>query len=254
MERVVSIGIDPSDARQNYSLAALDEDKNILALSRGRLDDVLSFAAGQTLAVIAIHIPTIPLMDPNRNNSLKPLPQRENLWNAPNESPSRSDDFNSVRNPTASITQIPASRKTETFRKGLVLREHLAELGYVEYQNQDKPRVYLGTNIESACDQIFSVPQYTDKSLEGRLQRQVLLAECGVNVIDPMVFFEEVTRFKLLHGKLPLDMIYKSLELNALICSFVAWSIQHSAENMICKSDVGTESIWLPGKRQPLEM
>lgn len=254
MERVVSIGIDPSDERQNYSLAALDEDKNILALSSGRLDDVLSFAAGQTSAVIAVHIPTVPHMDLKRKKGFQHHPQRENRWNAQNEQLSLSGDFTAVRDSMATPTRIPMYRKTETFRKGQALKEHLAKLGYVAYQDKDSVRAYLGTNIEFACFQIISVPLFSGKSLEGRLQRQLLLAECGVNVADPMVFFEEITRFKLLHGNLPFEKIYNSMELNALICSFVAWSIQHSAENMICKADAGTESIWLPGERQPLEM
>ena len=253
MERIVSIGIDPSDERQNYSLAALDDDKNILALSSGQLDDVLSFAAGQTFAVIAVHIPTIPRKDPKRKKGFNPQPLRESRWIAQNEQLSHSGDFTAARDSMTSSTRIPIHRKTETLRKGQVLKENLAALGYVAYQNNETTRAYLGTNIESVCFQIIPVPLYAGKSLEGRLQRQCLLAENGVNVADPMVFFEEVTRFKLLHGKLPFEKIYNPMELNALICSFVAWSVQHTAENMICGVDGGTESIWLPGEKQPLE-
>ncbi len=253
MERVVSIGIDPSDERQNYSLAALDEDKNILALSSGPLDDVLSFAAGQSLAVIAVHIPSVPRKEPKRKKGFKPKPFRESQWIAQNEQLSLSGDFTAARVSIPSSTRIPIQRRTETLRKGQVLKEHLAALGYVAYQNNETTRAYLGTNIESVCFQIIPVPFYAGRSLEGRLQRQLLLAENGVNVADPMVFFEEVTRFKLLHGKLPFDTIYNPMELNALICSFVAWSIQHTAENMICNVYAGTESIWLPCEKQPLE-
>ena len=38
-----------------------------------------------------------------------------------------------------------------------------------------------------------------------------------------MEFFEEITRYKLIQGILPLENLYTSKELDALVAAFVAW-------------------------------
>ncbi len=250
MKNVIYIGIDPSDERQNYSLAAMDEEENILALSRGRLDGILSFAAGQTSALIAIHVPYSTPKDPKKKKGSNTQHIKESRWDEQNVQPSLSVDFTAPGNPNNSIAQFKIHRNTEAFQKSRVLCEQLTGLGYIAYQDTECTRGFLMTHTESVCYRIISAPLFAGKTLEGRLQRQLLLAECGVKVADPMVFFEEVTRYKLLHGVLPINKIYDPMELNAMICSYVAWGVQHLSGKKMCKMDAGTESIWLPTGNQ----
>ena len=44
-------------------------------------------------------------------------------------------------------------------------------------------------------------------SLEGRLQRQIILYEQGLRIKDPMDFFEEITRYKLAKGIWPTGFV-----------------------------------------------
>ena len=60
-------------------------------------------------------------------------------------------------------------------------------------------------------------------TLEGRLQRQLVLFEQDMGIKDPMEFFEEITRHRLLKGILPIECIYTSEELDALVAAFTAY-------------------------------
>ncbi len=60
-------------------------------------------------------------------------------------------------------------------------------------------------------------------TLEGRIQRELLLYELGFRIGDPMVFFEEITRHKLLHGLLPFELVYSPAQLDAMAAAYTAW-------------------------------
>jgi hypothetical protein len=57
------------------------------------------------------------------------------------------------------------------------------------------------------------------------LQRQLILHENGLNIPDPLRFFEEITRHRLLQGILPLDEIYTPQELDAMVAAYTAWKV-----------------------------
>lgn len=61
------------------------------------------------------------------------------------------------------------------------------------------------------------------RSLEGRIQRALILYGEGLQIPDPMDFFEEITRHKLMRGILPMENLHSAKELDALIAAYVAW-------------------------------
>jgi len=61
------------------------------------------------------------------------------------------------------------------------------------------------------------------RSLEGRIQRALILHGEGLQIPDPMNFFEEITRHRLMHGILPMENLHSPKELDALIAAYVAW-------------------------------
>jgi hypothetical protein len=83
-------------------------------------------------------------------------------------------------------------------------------------------------------------------TLEGRLQRQVALFEHGEGIKDPMEFFEEITRHKLLHGIFPMELVYAAEELDALIAAYLAWCVINSPQDMIFIGDKQEGQIALP--------
>lgn len=51
-----------------------------------------------------------------------------------------------------------------------------------------------------------AVPQ--PETLEGLIQRQLVLFEAGMRIKDPMDFFEEITRYKMVKGIFPMELLY----------------------------------------------
>jgi hypothetical protein len=49
-----------------------------------------------------------------------------------------------------------------------------------------------------------------------------------LQIRDPVEIFEEITRYKLMQGVLPLEDIYSPKELDALVAAYVAWLAANS--------------------------
>jgi len=49
------------------------------------------------------------------------------------------------------------------------------------------------------------------------------LFEHGVGIHDPMAFLEEITRHRLLHGLLPMELVVSQEQLDALLAAYTAW-------------------------------
>lgn len=96
---------------------------------------------------------------------------------------------------------------------------------FFETRAQDCYRVWIGQN---------PVPRRT---LEGRLQRALVLYEQGLRIEDPMEIFEEITRFKLKQGSFRLENIYSSKELDALTAAYLAWMVVNHPERIVAQGE-----------------
>jgi hypothetical protein len=85
-------------------------------------------------------------------------------------------------------------------------------------------------------------------SLEGRLQRQIILYEHGLGIKDPMDFFEEITRYKLAKGIWPVELLYLPDQLDALAAAFTAWMTLHKKDSISMVGDPKEGMVVLPGK------
>ena len=119
-------------------------------------------------------------------------------------------------------------------RTGQVLyddfRWQISQLGFHPYATRDGSRLW----VEAMADRSYRVFQpnlFARQSLEGRLQRALILYEEGLQIPDPMDFFEEITRHKLLQGVLPAENVYTSRQLDALVMAYVAWMAGSLDEN-----------------------
>jgi predicted RNase H-like nuclease len=96
-------------------------------------------------------------------------------------------------------------------------------MGYQCYPADGMARQGLEVYPHACYTVLLGVTPFPKYTLEGRLQRQLVLYEQKVNVPDPMLFFEEITRHRLLKGILPVDNLYTPSELDALIAAYTAW-------------------------------
>lgn len=193
-------------------MITLDEEQHIQAQGRGELADALSFAAGTNDAIIAINAPARLASGPTAGRAVEKELLTQGAW---------------VYLTPPSLKGCPAS-----LRRGLEVHQRLAEMGYLDYPAADAQRQKIEVPAEVAFWSLLRMRPFDHQTLEGRLQRQLALADAGIDVPDAMDFFEEITRHKLLHGVLPLENIFSPEELNALVCAHVAWRTVHQPENV----------------------
>ena len=107
---------------------------------------------------------------------------------------------------------------------GFSFYQRLIGMGYVCYpEGSEATHQLMETHPHAAFCVMLGQAPLQKHSLEGRLQRQLILHEVGLGIQDPMNFFEEVTRHRLLKGSLPLDHLYQPSELDALAAAYTAF-------------------------------
>jgi Protein of unknown function (DUF429) len=118
-------------------------------------------------------------------------------------------------------------------RAGFGFYKKLSKLGFESYPQDDAPHQWLETNSYACFSVLLGVHPLSKSTLEGRLQRELLLYELGLKIHDPMDFFEEITRHKLLTGILPLELVHSSSQLDAMSAAFAAWQAAQKPADII---------------------
>jgi hypothetical protein len=244
------IGIDPTAGQRPFSYAALDGDLQMLALGQGDLDDILAFVAGQRQAYVAVNAPARPnqglLADPQVRQSLNPPPR-----------PGRWLDFRVaeylLRQHNIVIPQTSANEQEcpNWMQMGFKLYRRLEALDYLPYGANEGKRQYLEIYPHASFTMLLDVLPFPKHSLEGRIQRQLILYALNINVPDAMLFFEEITRHRLLKGILPSDNLYTPGELDALVGAYTAWLAANQPNQVCLVGDVREGQIVLPGELKP---
>lgn len=224
-QSTVFIGIEPGSGRKPCAMMVLDDNQRIQAQGCGSLADTLAYAAGVSNAVVAVNAPArLSQGLPARAVEKELLALGAWIYQTP-----------------ASLGACPVA-----LRRGLELHDRLAEMGYQPFPAENSARQKLETPAEAAFWSLLGLRPFEAQTLEGRLQRQLVLADAGINVPDAMDFFEEITRHRLLRGTLPLENIFLSEELNALVCAHIAWRAVHQPEDLRLMGDPEEGQIALP--------
>lgn len=241
------IGIDPSAGEKPFNFAAISQELQLLALGSGHMPDILAFAAGQQSALVAICGPQQPnlglLSDEQSRQQLSPPPN-----------PGRYENFRvaeyQLRLHNINIPQT-SSRLEDCpnwMRNAFLLFSKLKGLGYRVFPAGESQRQVLEIYPHASFTVLLGVIPFQKYSLEGRIQRQLVLRECGMDLADAMRFFEEITRHRLLSGVLPVESLYSAGELDALAAAFTAWKVatQGDATTRVGHPEEG--EIYLPVK------
>lgn len=91
------------------------------------------------------------------------------------------------------------------------------------FSQKSHPKQWLETNAQDCFQALSGHKLFPRRALEGRLQRSAILYEQGLQIADPIDIFEEITRYKLIQGILPLDKLPSANELDALVAAYLAW-------------------------------
>jgi hypothetical protein len=244
-DRTTFIGIDPTAGQRPFVYAALDGDLRLLALGQGSMDDILAFVAGQRQAAVAVCAPRRPNL-----RLMERAEVREQLLPPPR--PGRWTNFRMAEyllrqhNISAPKTANREKDCPNWMRMGFTLHRRLEGLGYTVYPDQDSPRVSIEVYPHAFFTTLLGQAPFPKYTLEGRLQRQLVLHEQKLNVPDPMRFFEEITRHRLLKGILSDESLYSPGELDAMAAAYTAWKAVLHPEQVTCLGDPEEGQIVLP--------
>jgi len=99
----------------------------------------------------------------------------------------------------------------------------IAQAGFKSFSKKENQKCWLETSAQDCYREWLGEITLPRRSLEGRLQRVLILYEQGLQIEDPMEMFEEITRYKLIRGLFRLENIYSAKELDALAAAYLAW-------------------------------
>jgi hypothetical protein len=239
------IGISPISGHKSFTYATLDKDLNLIALADGEMDDVTAFIAGQNSATVAVNSPA----GVNRGLVREMTKSKMLTPNQIRRTELRLAEYE-LRERGIVVTKTPASADlcSVGIQTGFELYRKLAKIGFHKYPDQDSECQIFETNAHACyCMMAGHVP-LARLSLEGRVQRQIILYERGIQIKDPMDFFEEITRYKLVRGIWPMELLYLPDQLDALAAAYTAWLTVRKKEGFSMIGDLKEGMIVLPEK------
>jgi len=224
------IGIDPTAGRKPFTFAALDAECRLLALDICELDEALALVGRQEAAIVAVNAPSAP----NQGLVKKKL-EAQSLMHYPRGTNMRLAEYElRQRGIVLSSTPGRAESCPEWMHLGFILYRKLAGMGFEPYPGgENASHQWLETHPHAAYCALLGQSPLSKLSLEGRIQRQLALHELGVGINDPMDFFEEITRHRLVKGILPLEVIYTPEQLDALVAAYTAYIAAKKPEEIL---------------------
>ncbi|MEI7846470.1 MAG: DUF429 domain-containing protein [Chloroflexota bacterium] len=239
------VGIDPSGGRKPFTYAALDQKGKIVALSGGELEEVLKFIRELPGAIVAVNAAPRPNQGLVRRDGMQQsLP--------PLQISGRSLDMrlaeHILRQRGINISMTPAKKElcSNWVQAGFIFYQQIDSLGFQPFPTPDSKFQWLETHPHACFCGLLGQDPLSRSLLEGRVQRQLVLYENGLEIHDPMDFYEEITRHKLLKGNLPVELIYTIEELDAIVAAYVAFVAGRHPERIMKVGDPGEGEIFLP--------
>jgi len=216
----VFAGVDPTSARGGCSYAVLDLDLKLIALTEGELEGLVACLARHRSATVAVNSPS----GVNRGLVREILQSRSD-----GSHQVRGADMRLVEHELRSAGIAVAGTPSRVglcpawMQAGFEIYRELSKAGFQQAAPPAAERRLIETQPEACFRVILGRAALPKPTLEGRLQRQAALHERGLQVTDPMMFFEEITRHRLLQGALPVDLILAPEQLDALVAAYTAW-------------------------------
>lgn len=147
-----------------------------------------------------------------------------------------------------SRTPHSVAKFSTSLQKALKFSSEMGMNGFQYWPFPNTSRQMLETSADASYWSMLGIKPFSATSLEGRIQRQLALQVRRVPVKDTMIFFEEVTRHRLLTGKLPDEMILSTPILNALAAAYTAWVVVNRPGESAQLGEEDEGYIYLPCK------
>lgn len=243
-EETVYIGVDITGGKRPVTYAAIDRQLHILELDDVTLDEAYQAVLRHPSAVCAIDAPgsrNKGLMADQGYRARLGIPAGKSRYGA-----YRVCEYELRRRGIGIYnTPLDESAAKSWMKEGWRLYGLLQEAGYV-YAPQAGPRRMFETHPHACYTTLIKQRPYLKTSLEGRLQRQMLLYQEGIDIPDPMNILEEWTRHRFLTGQLPVESLLSDDRLDALIAAYTAFVYAKEPHNTCTVGDPLEGIIVLP--------
>jgi hypothetical protein len=214
------VGVDTTSGHKAFTYAAIDRDLNLIALAESEMEDVTAFLGGQKNVTVAINSPShvnTGLVRKNLEKQTLPSHQLRGVELRVAEYELRE------RGIVVGATSSRPILCPAWVQIGFALYARLSKLGFKPYPDELATHQWLETHPHACFCALLGRSPLPKPALEGRIQRALVLFERGVRIKDPMTFFEEITRHRLLNGILPSELMYLPEQLDALVAAYTAW-------------------------------
>lgn len=235
-DREMYVGVDPAAGQIPFVWAALDQKKEVASIRHGSLEELLAYVRGLPQVTVAVNSP--------RGAGQRLLARSEyRAMIAPSLRPGRFSQFRvceyqlKIRNIRVIPMPVDPARAPGWMKNAIRFYEEVARYDQIRLMEVSAHAAY--------CALLGRIP-FNKNTIEGRIQRQLALTIQEVHLRDPMDFFEEITRRRLLQGVLPAGILQPVRELDALAAAFTAWQRVNQPEQSLAVGDEQEGQIILP--------
>lgn len=236
------VGIDPTSGDKEFGYAALDGNLELVKQGDADLDELILILEEQESVCVGVNAPF------GVNHGLV----KKKLEESGARSKIRGVDIRlaefDLRERGIAVAGTPSHEEycPAWMQAGFVLFQKLLDVGFKPYREDGANRRVMETHpFACYCALAESIP-FPKPTLEGRLQRQSILFDKGLRINDAMGFFEEITRFKLIKGILPFEVLYTPDQLDMLVAAYTAWLGANRPEEVTRVGDKTEGQISLP--------
>lgn len=222
----VYVGVDPGAGSKPVRYAALDHELKLVALDEVDRESLLAFIGSLDQALIAVDAPQAP----NKGLMARPaIRERYNLRPAGETWRSWRVCEYELRRRNIRLYNTPddPAEARRWVQSGFEIYRRLEMMGYRKYfQGGDAhKRMLIEARAHAGFTVLLERRPFLKDTLEGRLQRQLVLYLEGVDLANPMHALEELTRHHLLTGHLPLEGLHEPGSLDAIMAAFTAYLV-----------------------------
>jgi hypothetical protein len=133
------------------------------------------------------------------------------------------------------VINFPSSKRGQAIHTDF--KNKISQVGFESFSNKNSAKQWLETKAQDCFRALGGQTPLPRRTLGGQIQRALILYDQGLQIKDPMEFFEEITRHKLIQGMLPLENLYTPRELDALASAYLAWMAVNRSAQLVAKAE-----------------
>ena len=243
------IGVTPIIPHLSYSAVVLDGGLHLVKRHEGSLEETLSMIFGHESADVALNFPRKVNQCMLKNTGPRHIGRGRPVLHHPDMRLCEA----ALHRQGIKVTPTPSDPALcpSWMREGFSFYDRLEAAGFLDFPAPNDSKRLMETQAEAVFRLLLGHALLSQRLLEGRIQRQLLLFEQGLRIADAMEFFEEITRHRFLQGNLPLQTLYSLPELDAMAAAYMAWYAVNHPQQVSQVGDPIEGTLLLPNWKVP---